>query len=146
MGRSRNVIRFYLGVLWSPFTSYPFAFLLTLAWDRGNSCEDQIASQDPDKGRKRSLITWNLIWHSSWSSLPHCGAPCPFAGCFRCLGSTERSLMLVQGWQWVSGIDYRLSVITTLGQFQLQEPAEVVLIIQKRTRFEPQPCPCVSVC
>lgn len=72
MGRSRNVIRFYSGVLWSAFTFYPFAFLLTLAWGRGNSCKDQIASRDPDKGRKWPLIALDPTWHSSPSSLPRC--------------------------------------------------------------------------
>lgn len=67
------------------------------------------------------------------SSLPHCRACCPFAGWFRCLRNAERSLVLVQGWQRVSGVACRLSVTTMLGQLQLQEPAEVVLIIQKRT-------------
>lgn len=81
----------------------------------------------------------------TWSGIPH-GAPCPFAGCFRHLGSTEWSLTLVQGWWWVFGVGCRPSVMAMPGQFYLQEAAEVVLIIQKRNGLEPQQCPCVSVC
>lgn len=44
------------------------------------------------------------------------------------------------------GAGCRPSVMTTLGQFYLQEADEVVLIIQKRNELEPQQCPCMSVC
>lgn len=142
--------------MWSPFTFYPFAFLLTLAWDRGNLCKDQIAGQDPDKGRKRLLITRDWIWHSSWSSLPRCRSPCPTADvpaplqiCLphcRSPAPLQISLALCwllwvpqqcrveppagPGWQWVSGVACKVPVMTTLGQFQLQEVVKVVLTMQ----------------
>jgi len=81
----------------------------------------------------------------TWSGIPH-GAPCPFAGCVGCLGSAKRSLLLAQGWPGVSGVACKWSFPTMFWQFQLQEPAEAVLIIQRRTGLEPQQCLCVPLC